>query len=53
MIAIIKRYSMALVFLALIIILMVLVTWGVTLFGENMLEDTGVQMHPRGEELNR
>jgi len=53
MIAILKRYSMALVFLLLIIFLMILGTWGVTVFGEKMLEGSGVEMQPRGESLNK
>ena len=53
MIAIIKRYSMALIFLLLIVFLMILVTWGVTLFGEKMFEESGIEMHPRGESLNK
>jgi len=53
MIAILKRYSMALVFLFLVIFLMILATWGVTAFGEKMFEETNVHMQPRGEELNR
>jgi len=53
MIAILKRYSMAISFLVLVAILMILGTWGVTLFGEKMFEDSGIQMHPRGESLNK
>ena len=53
MIAVLKRYSMALVFLFLVIFLMILATWGVTLFGEKMFEESGVEMHPRGESLNK
>ena len=49
---ILKRYSMALVFLFLVIFLMILGTWGVTLFGEKMFEDTGVQMHPEGKKVD-
>jgi len=47
-----KRYGMALVFLFLVIVLMILGTWGVKTFGEKMLEETPVTMHPRGESLN-
>jgi len=53
MIAILKRYSMALVFLFLVILLMILATWGVTVFGEKMVEETGAEMHPRGENINK
>jgi len=53
MIAILKRYSMALLFLFLVIFLMILATWGVTAFGEKMVEETGAEMHPRGENINK
>jgi len=53
MIAILKRYGMALVFLLSIVFLMILGTWGVTLFGEKMFEDSDIEMHPRGESLNK
>jgi len=53
MIAVLKRYSMALLFLFLVIFLMILGTWGVTLFGEKMFEESGVELHPRGERLNQ
>ncbi len=52
MIATLKRYSMALLFLLLVIFLMILGTWGVTLFGEKMVQESGEVMHPRGEQLN-
>jgi len=53
MIAIFKRYSMALLFLFLAAFMMILGTWGVTLFGEKMFEESGIEMHPRGEKVNR
>lgn len=53
MIALLKRYSVAIGFLLLMALLMILGTWGVTLFGEKMFEESGVEMHPRGENLNR
>ena len=53
MIALLKRYSVAIGFLLLMALLMILGTWGVTLFGEKMFEDSGVQIHPRGENLNK
>jgi len=53
MIAILKRYAMALVFLFLVIFLMILATWGVTIFGEKMVGESGVEMHPRGEKINK
>jgi len=52
MIAILKRYSVALLFLLFVVFIMVLATWGVTAFGEKMFEDSGVELHPRGESLN-
>lgn len=51
MIDIIKRYSLAFVFLFLVIFLMVIGTFAVTQFGDKLLEDTGVEMKPRGEKL--
>ena len=51
MIQILKRYSLALVFLLFVILLMVAGTFGVTKFGNKMLENTGVEMKPRGEKL--
>ena len=52
MINTLKRYSMALVFLFLVVFLMILGTLGVKSFGDKMFEDTGVIMEPRGEEVN-
>jgi uncharacterized protein (DUF927 family) len=49
---ILKRYSMALLFLFVVIALMILGTLGVKSFGENMFEGTGIDMHPRGEKVN-
>ena len=51
MVAILKRYGMALVFLLLVVVLMILATMGVMSFGESMLEDIGVEMKPRGENI--
>ncbi|MCD6191634.1 MAG: hypothetical protein J7K14_08890 [Sulfurimonas sp.] len=51
MIAVLKRYSMALVFLLLVIFLMVLGTMGVMSFGDSMVNDIGVEMQPRGEHI--
>lgn len=48
---ILKRYSMALFFLLLVVFLMVLGTLGVSMFGEKMLEDAGTQMHPVGTKV--
>ena len=53
MLNVLKRYSMALVFLFLIVFLMILGTMAVTKFGNQMIEDSGAQqMQPRGEKLN-
>lgn len=48
-----KRYSMALVFLLLVIMLMILGTMGVMSFGDSMVKEIGVEMKPRGEHLNK
>ncbi|MCK9490656.1 MAG: hypothetical protein M0Q24_01090 [Sulfurimonas sp.] len=50
---ILKRYSMALVFLFLVIALMIAGTFGVMKFGDKMIKDTGLEMKPRGERLNK
>lgn len=52
MLAVLKRYGMAIVFLLLVVFLMILGTMGVTSFGENMVKDIGVEMKPRGEKVN-
>lgn len=52
MIAVLKRYGMALVFLLLVIFLMILGTMGVMSFGDSMVKDIGVEMKPRGEKVN-
>jgi len=51
MMAILKRYGMALVFLVLVVFLMLLGTMGVMSFGENMVHKMGVEMKPRGEDM--
>ncbi len=52
MLEILKRYSMAFVFLLLVIVLMLAGTMGVMSFGESMTQDIGnTQMKPRGENL--
>ncbi|MGB5966331.1 MAG: hypothetical protein WBF77_04755 [Sulfurimonadaceae bacterium] len=53
MIAVLKRYSMALLFLFAVILLMVLGTLGVKSFGDKMLEDSGIKIEPRGEKVNQ
>lgn len=49
----VKRYSMALVFLFLVIGLMLLATLGVENFGDHLLKDSHIQttMKPKGERL--
>lgn len=46
-----QRYGKALLFLFLVIFLMLLGTLGVKSLGDKMLEGTGVEMKPRGENL--
>ena len=53
MIEVIKRYSMAIVFLIIVIVLMLVGTLGVMSFGNKMVNDIGIEMNPRGEELNK
>ena len=53
MIAIFKRYAMALVFLLLVVLLMLLGTMGVMSFGNSMVKDIGVEMKPRGEDMTK
>jgi len=52
MVAVLKRYGMAIVFLLLVVFLMLLGTMGVMEFGNSMVQDIGVEMKPRGEDLN-
>ncbi|MFA6190990.1 MAG: hypothetical protein WC665_01430 [Sulfurimonas sp.] len=49
---ILKRYSMALLFLLLVIFLMLISTIAVENFGDKMAQDMGVQMKPEGEKIN-
>lgn len=52
LIAIIKRYAMAMLILFFVVLLMVLSTLGVKSFGDKMAEDSGItQMQPRGEKV--
>lgn len=48
----IKQYSMALVFLFLVILLMLIATLGVKSFGDKMLESTDLKITPIGEKIN-
>jgi len=53
MLSVLKRYSMALVFLIIVSLLMVLGTLGVKSFGDNMFEQIdNANMKPRGEKVN-
>jgi hypothetical protein len=54
MLSVLKRYTLALVFLLLVILLMLLGTLGVTSFADKMSEDMdGIHLKPRGEKLNK
>jgi len=53
MIEIFKRYSMAIVFLVIVVVLMLGGTLAVMSFGNKMVHDIGLDMKPRGEELNK
>ena len=47
-----KRYSLAFIFLFVVILFMLLGTLGVKLFGDMMIKDTGVAMEPRVEKVS-
>ncbi len=51
MLAIFKRYSLAMFFLLLICSLMVLATMGVKSFSDKMVKDAGIVVEPREEPL--
>lgn len=53
MMAVLKRYSLAIFFLILVSVLMLLGTIGVKSFGDKMFQDTGIEMKPRGERLTK
>ena len=53
MIAILKRYSMALIFLLVVVVLMLLSTMAVMSFGDKMVNEIGVEMKPRGEDMTK
>lgn len=53
MIAVLKRYAMALVFLLIVVLLMLLGTMGVMSFGNSMVKDIGIEMKPRGEDMTK
>ena len=53
MLRILKQYSMALVFLFIVILLMLAGTLGVKKFGDKMVEDTNIKISPIGDNLNK
>ena len=53
MLAILKRYSMAFIFLFIVVALMLAGTMGVMSFGNSMVKEMGVDMKPRGEDLTK
>jgi len=54
MLAVLKRYAVAFSFLFLVIVLMLLGTIGVTMFGDKMITEIGENaMKPRGEDLTK
>jgi len=53
MLAILKRYSLALVFLLVVVVLMLIGTMGVMSFGNSMVKDMGIEMKPRGEDMTK
>ncbi len=53
MIAILKRYSLALIFLFFVFALMLASTMGVMKFGDKMVQEIGTEMKPRGIHINK
>lgn len=51
LIEMLKRYSLALFFLFVVVFLMLLSTLAVKSFGDKMFEDIDVTMKPRGEKI--
>ncbi len=49
---ILKRYSMALLFLLVVVFLMLISTLAVKSFGDKMTQEMGIQMKPEGEKIN-
>lgn len=52
MIKILKQYATALIFLLITTIVMLAGTMAVMSLGENMVAEMGIEMNPRGEDLN-
>jgi len=46
-----KRYSMALLFLAAVIFLMLLGTLGVKEFGDTLFQEANITIQPKGEHI--
>jgi len=46
-----KRYSMALFFLAVVIVFMLLGTLGVKEFGDNLFQEANITIKPKGEHI--
>ena len=53
MIAVLKRYSMAFIFLLIVVVLMLLGTMAVMSFGDKMVQEMGIEMKPRGEDMTK
>lgn len=49
---VLKRYGVAFVILAFVILLMILGTLGVTIFEKKMFQKVDVEIHPQGERIN-
>ena len=52
MIAILKRYSMAILFLLFVIILMLVSTLGIERFGDKMLKDANITILSTSQKVN-
>ncbi len=53
MLNILKRYTKALIFLSVIILLMLIATYGVKVLGDRMSDEMGIKITPRGEKINK
>jgi|FLOH01.1.fsa_nt_gi hypothetical protein len=52
MIEILKRYSLAILFLFLVVILMLVFTFGIERFGDKILEDANITVMPISQKVN-
>lgn len=50
--ATLKRYGVAFAILALVVFMMLLSTFGVTMFEKKMFQNVDVEIKPKGERLN-